>query len=122
MIGNNNATHQCTLSWLIHTLRNKWSQNYKAKTNPQNFNMWLWSSSELLRKLLSEAGDTEINVAYLVKLSPEVKWEVDHMPTEQISLEERVGKLKFNFICCYCYLWQYHKANNTWGDGHFNQK
>lgn len=67
----------------------------------------------------------EIHVIYLVKPSPEVTWEADHVSIRQASLEGEEGKLKFNFlfaiICCD---WQYYKTSNTSGKkmGTFKQK
>ena len=53
----------------------------------------------MLRRLLSEVGEMEIPVSYLVKPSPEVIWEADRVMPEQASLEGEVGKLKFHFMC-----------------------
>lgn len=79
----------------------------------------------MLVRMLSEIGLMEIHVIYLVKPSPEVTWEADHVSIRQASLEGEEGKLKFNFlfaiICCD---WQYYKTSNTSGKkmGTFKQK
>lgn len=54
----------------------------------------------MLRRLVSEVGEMVIHVIYLVKPSPEVMWEADHVSLEQASLEGEIEKLKFNFMFC----------------------
>lgn len=58
----------------------------------------------MLRRLVSEVGEMAIHVMYLVKPSPEVIWEADHVSIGQESLEEEIGKLKFNFMFCHYWL------------------
>lgn len=56
----------------------------------------------MLRRLVSKVGKMAIHVIYLVKPSPEVIWETDHMSIGEVSLEGEIEKLKFNFMfCCY---------------------
>ena len=52
----------------------------------------------MLGRLVSEVGEMAIHVMYLVKPSPEVIWEADHMSIGQASLEGEIEKLKFNFM------------------------
>lgn len=63
--------------------RGELSPKKQSKNNPhqktKQYNMWHWSGSEVVRRLLWGVEEMDTHVIYLVKLSPKVTWKADHM-------------------------------------------